>query len=183
MPLFSHCCLLPIPVSRSQHRGFAVSLARQELSTPCSLSAEALAIAQGNRLAAWNFPNPHSVPLPFHQIWVGNSIHCNSSSGMSLGDMSHLCSIIVSYRKTGQFLSFPPLEKTKTPTAEQTFQHCTSKPGSKIPLVNLLLMSVNLLGLVPVHPIPSACYVMYSALFRSLPTLTPHLAIPVRDTL
>lgn len=92
-------------------------------------------------------------------------------------------SIIVSCRKTGPFLSFPPLETKKPLTAEQTFQHCTSKPGSKIPSINSLLKSINLLGPVPAHLIPSARYVTYSAVFRSLPAPTPHSGIPVRDTL
>lgn len=71
----------------------------------CSLSAEALAVAQGNRLAAWNIANLHSVPLPFHQIRERNSIPCNSSSGMSLGDTSHL---LVQLSATEKQVNFYP---------------------------------------------------------------------------
>lgn len=68
--------------------------------------------------------------------------------------------------------------KKKTLTTEQTFQHCTSKPGSKIPSIDVFLKSTNLLCLVTAHLIPSACYVTYSALFGSLPVPTPHSVIP-----
>lgn len=113
-------CSLTLAFSQVQHAGASTEVLLcyqhgRNTEPTCSLSAEALAITQGNTLAAWNIPNLHSVPLPFHRIWEGNSIHCNSSSGVSLGDTSHLSVQLSATEKQVSLLSFPPLETTKTP--------------------------------------------------------------------